>query len=211
MDGLLIDSEKIYLFSALKCAEEYGYDYDEAFIRSTMGNNEIETKRKFLEKMGPDFSFETFLHQEWVIHQDYLSKYPMEKKKGVDELLDYLEKKGIRKVIATSTARLYAQDFLKSVQLLHRFDHIVYGDDLKQSKPEPEIYLKAIAAFPYDKEEILAFEDSGNGILSAYRAGLKVVHVPDLAYVDENIRNLSFAIFSDLSQAIDLIEKINGG
>ena len=209
MDGLLIDSEKIYLLSALKCSETYGYGIDEELVKSTMGNNLVETKRKFLARMGEDFPFEEFLERMEVIHKDYLDNHPMEKKKGVDEILDYLDKKGIEKVIATSTFRETADRFLKSVSLNGRFDRIVYGDDLSESKPKPQIYLKAIEPFPYDKEEILAFEDSANGILSAHAAGLKVVHIPDIAYIPEEIKEKSFIVLKDLLEAIKLIDSIN--
>ncbi len=209
MDGLLIDSEKIYLLSALACSEKYGYQIPEELIYRTMGNNEAETRNRFLQTMGSDFPFDEFLEKEWAIHQDYLLHHPMEKKKGVDELLSYLEKEKIAKAIATSTQRFYADQYLKSVGLDGRFDHIVYGDDLKESKPRPEIYLKAAAAFPYKKEEILAFEDSGNGILSAVSAGLKVVHIPDLANVADEVKEKSFAVLDDLSQAVKLIEGLN--
>ncbi|MBQ1911464.1 MAG: HAD family phosphatase [Erysipelotrichaceae bacterium] len=209
MDGLLIDSEKIYLLAAMKCSDLYGYGINEELVKSTMGNNLPETKRKYLAAMGQDFPFEEFLERMEIIHKDYLDNNPLEKKKGVDEILDYLDTKGIQKVIATSTFRETADRFLKSVALDGRFDHIVYGDDLSESKPKPQIYLKAIEPFPYDKEEILAFEDSANGILSAHAAGLKVVHIPDIAYIPEEIKEKSFIVLKDLLEAIKLIDSIN--
>ena len=209
MDGLLIDSEKIYLINALACNEIYGYGIPEELIRGTMGVNETETKRRYLETMDQDFPFDEFLHNEWVLHLDYMKKHPLEKKKGVDELFAYLEQNKIKKALATSTDRQYAISFLQSVNLENRFDHIVFGDDLNESKPKPEIYLKAIKPFPFVKDEILAFEDSGNGILSAYNAGLKVIHIPDLAYVADEVKEKSFRILNDLTEAIELIQQMN--
>ena len=95
MDGLLIDSEKIYLLAAMKCSDLYGYGINEELVKSTMGNNLPETKRKYLAAMGQDFPFEEFLERMEIIHKDYLDNNPLEKKKGVDEILDYLDKKGI--------------------------------------------------------------------------------------------------------------------
>ena len=209
MDGLLIDSEKIYLINALKTSEIYGYGLSEDFVLSTMGLNEAETERRYLEVNGADFPFREFIDREWVLHEQYLREHPMEKKKGVDELFAYLDEKHIQKALATSTSRAYAIPYLESVGLQDRFDYIVFGDELSQSKPRPEIYLKAISHFSYETDEILAFEDSANGILSAYNAGLNVVHIPDLAYVSNQIKEKSFIVLDDLSQAIKLIEDIN--
>lgn len=206
MDGLLIDTEIIYLKTALQCSQLYGYNVPEELIRSTMGNNSQETKNRYMRYLGDAFPYEEFMQKRSALEREYIENNSVQKKKGCDELLDFLDEKGIRKAIATSTKRRTADRFLAITGLTGRFDHIVYGDDLKESKPRPEIYLKAAAAFPYKKEEILAFEDSGNGILSAVAAGLKVVHIPDLANVPEEIKEKSLAVFDDLSQAVKLFE-----
>lgn len=209
MDGLLIDSERIYLESALECSRIHNYGVSEELIRKTMGNNAEETKRRFFETMGEDFPYENFRKDRLVIQDAYLENHSVEKKKGCDELLDYLDEKKILKAVATSTRRVRANQFLKSAGLTGRFDHIVYGDDLKESKPRPEIYLRAVSAFDIDKSEILAFEDSGNGILSAVGAGIEVVLVPDLAYVADEVKEKSFTVLHDLTEAVKLIDEIN--
>ena len=209
MDGLLIDSEKVYVSCAFACSEKYGYGFTKDFFLSTLGLNERATKEKFQQEKGADFPFEEFFDREWVIHQEYLKTNGLQKKKGVDELLAYLDQKGIRKAIATSTEKKFADYYLSLAGLSGRFDKITYGDELTESKPLPQIYLRSIGSFGIDKDGILAFEDSPNGILSAYNAGLKVVHVPDLAYVSDEIKEKSFAVLDDLSQAIKLIEELD--
>ncbi len=209
MDGLLIDSEKVWRDIAIECSERYGYAVPDKLILDTMGLNDIETERRFLVSLGDDFPFREFVSRSLQFKKEYLNAHPLEKKKGLDELFAYLDQNGIRKAVATSTRKTTAEAYLKSVGLENSFDHITYGDDLKESKPRPEIYLKTAAAFDIPKESILAFEDSNNGILSAYNAGLKVVHIPDLASVEELTRKKCFAVLNDLSEAIELIEKIN--
>lgn len=209
MDGLLIDSEKVYLINALKTSEVYGYGLSREFIISTIGLNATETRKRYLQVNGEDFPFEEFMEKEWVFHEEYLRNNPMEKKKGVDELFEFLDSNHIQKALATSTSRKHALSYLESVDLENCFDHIVFGDDLTESKPRPEIYLKAISAFPYEKDEIFAFEDSSNGILSAYNAGLNVIHIPDISYVSDEVKEKSFIVLDDLTQAIKLIQDIN--
>ncbi len=209
MDGLLLDSETVWYLSALACNEKYGYEVPDQFVLDTMGLNDIETRRRFLIALGEDFPFHEYIARTVELRREYLDSHPLKKKKGVDELLAYLDRNNVRKAVATSTKRSSAEISLQCAGIKDRFDHITYGDDLKESKPRPEIYLKAAAAFDIPKKNILAFEDSNNGILSAYNAGLKVVHIPDLASVEEVTRKKCFAVLNDLSEAIELIEMIN--
>ena len=209
MDGLLIDSETIWHTCALACSEKYGYGVPDELVLDTMGINGEETRRRFLAVLGDDFPYYEFISRTVELKREYLNSHSLNKKKGLDELFAYLDRNNIRKAVATSTNRSSAELSLKRVGLENSFDHITFGDDLKESKPRPEIYLKAISAFDIPKENILAFEDSNSGILSACNAGLKVVHIPDLASVEEENRQKCFAILNDLSEAIELIGKIN--
>ena len=209
MDGLLIDSETVWYNSALACSRKYGYNVPDGLVLDTMGINDIETRRRFLALLGDGFPYDEFIGRTVEIRKEYLETHPMQKKKGVDELFDYLDENGIRRAVATSTKRKSAEQTLKKIGLWDRLDHITYGDDLKESKPRPEIYLKAASAFDIPKENIQAFEDSNSGILSACSAGLKVVHIPDLASVEEESRRKCFAVLNDLGEAVELIKKIN--
>ena len=59
-------------------------------------------------------------------------------------------------------------------------DHVVCGDDVKNGKPEPDLFLCALHKFPGVKpEEALVFEDSPLGILAANKAGIPAIFVPD--------------------------------
>lgn len=55
-----------------------------------------------------------------------------------------------------------------------------------EGKPSPDIYLYACRQLGLAPEECMAVEDSPNGVMSAYRAGCKVVMVPDQTQPDEN-------------------------
>ncbi len=71
---------------------------------------------------------------------------------------------------------------------------------IEQSKPNPEIYLKACALLNAAPKDTYALEDSKNGLLSAYRAGCKTVMIPDLWQPDEEILQIIIGKFDDLEQ-----------
>ena len=70
---------------------------------------------------------------------------------------------------------------------------------VEYGKPSPDIYEYACRQLKLLPEECMAVEDSPNGILSAYRAGLSVVMVPDLAEPDEETAKLLYAKFDTLA------------
>ena len=89
---------------------------------------------------------------------------------------------------------------MKDAGVLHYFQVIVCGDMVSKSKPEPEIYLKACELLEEKPQDCFALEDSRNGILSAYRAGCRIIMVPDLWQPDEKILSVIIGKYDDLEQ-----------
>ena len=77
---------------------------------------------------------------------------------------------------------------------------------VKEGKPSPDIYLYACEQLGRKPQECIAVEDSPNGVLSAYRAGCKVVMVPDQTLPDEELRGKLFACVETLPEIEKLIE-----
>ena len=72
------------------------------------------------------------------------------------------------------------------------------GDQLKRSKPEPDIYLLACEKLGTDPSTAYAVEDSYNGIRAAYRAGMHPIMVPDQLPPTDEMYDLCRYIFDDL-------------
>ena len=85
--------------------------------------------------------------------------------------------------VATSAKRIYFEPKTRNhSELFRAFRAVVCGDDMEvggKSKPDPAIFLAAAAALNAPPEECIAFEDSIAGIISAKRAGMFVVAIPD--------------------------------
>ena len=76
---------------------------------------------------------------------------------------------------------------------------------MKKGKPSPDIYLYACEQLGLKPEECLAVEDSPNGVLSAYRAGCKVVMVPDQTEADEETKKYLYALAENLDEVYEII------
>lgn len=106
-------------------------------------------------------------------------------------LLQDLVDQGFRLGLVTSGALGPAAAFLESHGLRKSFEHLVTSEDFVRGKPDPEPYLKALAAFSIEAGEALAIEDSNNGVLSARAAGIKTLRLAGRQGEPDSIARLS--------------------
>ena len=111
-------------------------------------------------------------------------------KEGVFPLLRFLQSRNLPLAIATSTKFPNAIKKLESTNLLFFFDKVVGGDQVRNSKPEPEIYQKAAQLLGVPVESCLALEDSNNGVRAAHKAGMFVIQIPDMLPPSDLVQTL---------------------
>ena len=85
------------------------------------------------------------------------------------------------------------------------FAGIVAGEDVKNNKPAPDIYLHALDIAKVNKNEAVIFEDVPNGVESGLNAGIDVVLVPDQVMPSEEITK-KVTVVKTLADAIPLFE-----
>lgn len=208
MDGLMLDTEKLLVRFWKESAEEYGYnmtDENVFEIRSLSRKYSIPLLKGIF---GEDFPFNEVRSRRITLMNDYIDKYGFEMKKGLFELLDYLENNNYRIAVATATDRERAESYLKKIGAYRYFDAVICGDMVKNGKPEPDIYLTASGELGLPAEECVAFEDSPNGIKSAYSAGCKVIMIPDLTQPDDNIKPLLSGVYESLDKAVEFFREV---
>ena len=192
MDGLMFDTERVYVEAWDHVGERMGYGKAGYMCLKTLGMNNAACEQAWRDEFGDDVDLEALWRYSREFMQDYYSKYTVSVKKGLHDLLTYLKRKGYKLAVASSTRRDEVERLLTSAYVRQYFDVVIGGDMVVQSKPEPDIYLKAAAALGVKPEECYALEDSRNGLLSAHNAGCSVMMVPDLWQPDEDV--LSFVI-----------------
>jgi len=209
MDGLMFDTERLSLDGWSHAGVQLGYDIKKDVVIKTCGLSNENTKRVFLKNFGNDFDYDA----SRKIRTDYMMKYiidhGMPVKPGLMELLEFLRSNHYKMAIASSSEREKVEFYLKTANISGYFDKMVTGDMIKRGKPEPDIYLKAVEILGVAADECIALEDSPLGILSAYRAGIKPVLIPDLVEIDEQTEKIIYAKLTSLSDVIDLLNKTN--
>ncbi len=207
MDGVIFDSEKIYRILEHEQIRKYGLDESKAdyFCEIIAGGTKETNRRHFEEVFHSDVDYYEFREGVMSGVDDYAEKHGYELKPGVVELLKHLKEKGIKVALATSTTRERGYKHLKRHGLYEYFDEFVFGDMIKNGKPNPDIYLKACELLDVKPEEAIGIEDSINGVISSHAAGLYTIMVIDLIQPNDDIKEKAEKIYDSLFQVIDLI------
>ena len=205
MDGVVLDTEKLYARFWAEAAHALGYPmtYEQALGMRSLNNEAGQAKLE--SYFGPGVSRAVMRDKRVELMDAYVAVFGVEAKPGVHELLDCLKERGIKTAIATSSPRERALQYLSNLGLAEKFDCICSGHDVAHGKPAPDIYLHAADCIGVAPEHCLAIEDSPAGILSAYRAGCMPVLVPDLDGSDEEMRTILYAEADSLLDITDLL------
>jgi HAD superfamily hydrolase (TIGR01509 family) len=98
---------------------------------------------------------------------------------GVEEYLGDAQRLGLKVGLASSSSCKWVTGHLERLGLLAYFDYICARDDVRFTKPDPELFLMAARRLGVAPHQAVAIEDSPNGILAAKRAGLFCLAVPN--------------------------------
>lgn len=185
MDGVLVDTESFYFKRRMRFFDELKIEPATRKIQDFIGlTNEMiwetlvpddEKKRKNLKEKYSNYSKE---HE--VCFLEVLNP-------SVREVLSKLKDKNIKIAIASSSEEKEILRMIEECELNRYIDFVISGEDCTQSKPSPEIYMKAIKALGILETEALAVEDSILGIRAGKSAGLTVAAlVQKDYYIDQS-------------------------
>ncbi|MBR5944135.1 MAG: HAD family phosphatase [Lachnospiraceae bacterium] len=202
MDGVIFDSERAIMGCWIELADKYKLkDIEKAFLSCT-GTTASRTREIMLETYGDDFPYDEYAKESSrMFHERYDNgKLPI--KSGVFEILEFLKNSGKKIALASSTRKESVINELRDAGLIDYFDEIVTGDMVSNSKPAPDIFLKAVETLGIKAEDAYAIEDSYNGIKSAFRGNLRPIMVPDLLPPNDEMTQMSEIILLSLNDVI---------
>ncbi|MBR4022119.1 MAG: HAD family hydrolase [Ruminococcus sp.] len=210
MDGRMFDTEKLLVKFWCQAANEHGFDMKQEHVLGIRSLSRKYAIPHLKSIFGDNFDFESIRARRISLMNDYIDKNGFEIKKGLFKLLDYLKEHNYKIAVATATDLERATIYLKKAKVFDYFDEIICGDMIKNGKPDPDIYIKAVEKLNLTADECLALEDSPNGIKSAYNAGCKIIMVPDLSPADETVNKMVLCDAESLDKVINVLEEQNG-
>ena len=123
---------------------------------------------------------------------------------GVEELIKHVHKKDIKLVLASSSAMVNINRVFTRFDLHQYFIAKISGADLKESKPNPEIFEKAVLLGKTSKDKCIVIEDSDNGVEAANKAGVFVVGYRNPLAKDQTLENANL-IIDDFAEIINFV------
>jgi HAD superfamily hydrolase (TIGR01509 family) len=200
MDGLMMDTEPGYRAAWQRAAGEQGCPIDDARYLAFVGRTNPDAERMLEEIFGAAFNASAFRTRWMALWRADVEAHGIPVKPGLAALLDFADQRGIRKVVATSSAQRETALILR--ELVHRFDAVVTGDDVTRGKPAPDIFLAAAARVGVAPARCLVLEDSEAGVQAGAAAGMRVIMVPDLKQPSDEAKKLAARVCGSLDEVM---------
>lgn len=205
-DGLLVDTEIISYRVYKELLKPYGYeltmqDYAQNYSGKTETNNVMNLISAYKLPWSQEEGMEKVQNKEKEILAEGVNL-----KKGAIELLHFLKENGYKTAIATSSTKERAIKILNDHGIYNLFDEFVFAEDITRSKPNPDVFLKAVEKLQVDINDCFVLEDSETGIEASVNAGIPVICIPDIKRPDMNHRTKAAAVFDSLYDVIGFFQ-----
>jgi HAD superfamily hydrolase (TIGR01509 family) len=207
MDGLVLDTEKLFTRFWMEASQLHGYPMTRQQALGMRSLSKTAGQQQLESYFGPRINYAEIRATRIRLMSAFIAENGVEPKPGIYRLLDWLDAHNIPAAITSSSPTDRIEQYLKPLNLYHRFQKICSGHEVPRGKPEPDIYLYGAAQLGLHPEECLALEDSPAGILSAYRAGCLPVMIPDQDQPTEETLPLLYGKADSLAEIIFFLKQ----
>lgn len=205
LDGTLIDTEKYFKVFWPMAAGKFGLEMSEEQALSLRSLGKPFAAEIFKKWYGDGADYVKIRQCRRELMEEFFQSHPIEAKSGAGEVLSGLKKMGYIVAVATATSPEKTRKTLGDLGLLDFFDEIVSTTMVERGKPAPDVYLCVCEKLGLEPGECYAVEDSPNGVMAAYNAGLKVIMVPDQTLPDDELRQCLYKCVGNLTEIIDVV------
>lgn len=206
MDGLIFDTERLFMTEKHKILRAYGYPARKEDYLQTIGMAGRQLKDKLLSLYGPDYPADEISKKARAAVTAHIEAFGPDIKPGIRTLLKWFRMHSVVCCVASSTAHTYVKQYLTLAKLDNYFSFIIGGDEIPRSKPAPDIFLAACARGQFSPADALVLEDSENGIFAADAAGIPVICIPDLKQPAPEAAEKTAAILASADRLIPLFQ-----
>lgn len=177
-DGLILDTEGPEYQSWTEMYQEHGCELDLETWAVCVGTaNVFDPYAELERRYGQPIDRERVRALRRQRNDELIALESV--RPGITDYLIEGRRLGLKLGVASSSTRSWVGGHLERLGIIDNFHCLRCVDDVKQAKPDPELYLAALDALGVAAHEAIAIEDSPNGILAANRAGIYCVAVPN--------------------------------
>lgn len=205
LDGVIVSTDQYHYEAWKALADREGIYFNKNINNRLRGVSRRESLMIILEKSQRKYNeleIEEMLNYKNEIYRNSLNKLTkIDIMPGIVELLEYLESQNIKKAIGSSSKNTML--ILDKIGLKAKFDYIVDGIMITNTKPDPEVFIKARLGLGLQEDECLVVEDAVAGVMASHYANIKAIAVGDAAKNKKGDYNLD--------NVLDLIKILKKG
>ncbi len=175
MDGVLIDSEPLHVLSDKTLLERIGVVIPENHLAKYVGVTNPVMWKELISEFNIQKDLEEILNLHLSLKLKLLKKSDFHAIDGIPELLQLLYSHEIPVGVASSSPNMFMKEVIKLLRLEKYIKAWVSAENVKDSKPKPDVFLKVAELLHVNPEKCVAIEDSTNGVASAKNAGMKCI------------------------------------
>lgn len=177
MDGVIVDTEKFYFDTLSDLFSAAGIDVPREQLSTAVGSSYQDFRRnlvKWYALGGECISEDEGLARYNAWEAEHKPDFAALLNPGVATTIDELKRRGVRVALASSSPMDNIREVLAACGLSDAFEFVTSGEQFRQSKPNPEIYLHTLGCLGLEARECCCVEDSVPGITAGKAAGLTV-------------------------------------
>lgn len=178
-DGLIVDTETPAFESWRQIYAHHGHEFRLELWQDALGRatgHGFDALAHLGTLVGDGFDHDAVMTRRMELKRRLCQDQPL--LQGVEHLLAQARAIGMPCAVASSSGREWVEGWLKHHGILHEFRCVRTADDVRATKPAPDLFLSAAACLGIAPEDCLVFEDSPNGVRAARAAGMRCVAVP---------------------------------
>jgi HAD superfamily hydrolase (TIGR01509 family) len=203
MDGVIIDSEPLHFRAESELFADLGLEIPEAEHQGYVGRTSESMWSSIRRKHGLRRSLDTLVANSRRRILELIAAAPPDLLvPGLIDCLNYLRRRGLSLLVASSSQKALIELVLKKFELEDYFDHRVGGDEVSRGKPAPDIFLLAASRGGIPPAGCLVIEDSAHGVSAARAAGMACIGFQNPGSGSQDL-SAADAVITDFAQIRD--------
>jgi len=197
MDGVIVDSEYTYLESKTKIINDAGFDKPISYQYQFMGTTYEYMWETMKEELGLPEEVDFYISKMNHLREEMIKKNGVLEIKHVIDVIEDFKNKNYRLAVASSSPKKEIIRNLTELGINNYFEFMVSGEEVEQSKPSPDIFLKTAELLEVSPEKCIVIEDTTNGVKAAKSAGMYCIGFKNPDYPEQDLE-LADQIVSNL-------------
>jgi len=207
MDGVLIDSQPLHYEIDIQVLKKCGYPAELSTVVPYTGMGNPDRWPKYKTELNLSEEPERLIEMAEEAMREIFSRTELVAINGVSILIDGIKAMGAGCGVASSSSNELIELVLGQIGLKEKFDFVISGEDVNESKPAPDIYLKASEKAGLPPEACIAIEDAPAGILAAKNAGLTCIAFKNPNTLGQDFTHADYTI-SQFDEAFPIIKTL---